>query len=61
MSREPGTPPQFDRLLHDLKRAKEAWDNGDYKRGEAILKVVGSIALDESKERGEYDPVPEAV
>lgn len=60
MSRAPGKAPQFERLLTDLRRAQEAWQYGNIAKAEAILRMVGSIALSESKERGGTDPVPES-
>jgi len=52
-------PPQFERLLNDLRRAQEAWQYGDREKAQRILKMVGSIALAESSERDPNAPVPE--
>lgn len=57
--REPGTPPNFGRLINEIERARNMWILGDTKRAEAILKLVGSLAYSEAGERGPNDPVPE--
>lgn len=59
MSREPGQAPQFDRLLIDLGRAKSLWDQGNHEAAERMLRLISSIALAESSERGPNDAVPE--
>jgi hypothetical protein len=59
MSRERSQAPQFDRLLRDLERAKDAWSKGDHDLSERLLKMVGSIAMSEATVRGPNSPRPE--
>jgi hypothetical protein len=59
MSREPGSTPQFGRMLRDLGRAREEWAAGNIDLAEQLLRVVGSIAIAESEERGPHDPIPD--
>jgi hypothetical protein len=61
MSREPGTAPQFDRMIFDLQRAKKLWEENNINAAERLLKLVASIAFSEYEERGENAPVPESV
>lgn len=60
MSREPGTPPQFNRLISNLERAKALWADGNHEAAERLLKLVGSIAMAECEERRPNDPRPES-
>lgn len=57
--REPGKTPQFDRLIRDVERAKLEWNAGNYDKSERILRVVGSVAMEEASERKPGTPVPE--
>lgn len=57
--REPGQPPQFDRLIRDIERARAEWYSGNHRKAERILEVAASVAYAEVKERGENDPRPE--
>lgn len=59
MPREPGTAPQWDRMIRDLERAKILWDGHNHEAACRLLKVVGSIALSQVDERGPNDPVSE--
>jgi hypothetical protein len=56
-----GEKPPFNRLIADINRAEIAWDAGDKERSFRILKLVASIAISNSSERGPYDPVPEVA
>lgn len=60
MAREPGSAPQFDRMIRDLERAKVLWEH-DHNHDAAcrLLKLVGSIALSQVDERGLNDPISE--
>lgn len=57
--RNPGEPPPFDRLIRDIERARSEWDAGNREKAEGILRVVGSVAIAEARERPPGAPIPE--
>ena len=57
--REPGRKPNFERLFLELGRAQAAWLLGNRGQAERILRMIGSLAYAEAKERRPGDPVPE--
>ena len=59
MSREPGRAPDFARLAMELGRAQSEWELGNRGKAESILRMIGSLAYADAKERGPHDPVPE--
>ena len=53
--------PQFKRLAEQIQRAVSAWDDGDRVRAQAILRVVGAIALADASELDPRAPIAEVV
>ncbi len=59
MTRAPGVAPRFDLIIDHIVRAKQQWAIGNHDAAERLLRLAGSLAIAESKERGTDDPVPE--
>ena len=48
--RESGSVPQFGRIIRELERAREAWENGEPAVAIAGLNLAGTLALAEAAE-----------